>query len=80
MPVARTNTRLQTWVKAHPWGWAVVSGLIFAVVGLGLDIALLIVVPISVAFGLVNGWIWRPGGPAHSWNARIERRFPQKPA
>jgi hypothetical protein len=73
--------KLTEFAKTHPWRWALLSGiaiLVWSLTLLGLGIALWWIIPGAVLFGLVNGYVWRPGGPGPRWNAELRRRYPPK--
>ena len=77
--MAKGDTKFTVWVAEHPWRWAVLSGSLLTAWGLALFRAYPIVwLSLGAIFGLVNGWIWRPTGPAHCWRASLVRRFPKK--
>jgi uncharacterized membrane protein YdjX (TVP38/TMEM64 family) len=75
------NARLAAWVAENPWRWALVSGSLLTAWALVLFRAYpLVWISLGAVFGIINGWMWRPGGPAHRWRAAILRRFPPKPS
>lgn len=64
----------QRWIRRHPVQGGLVTALLALVMGLVIVQVPLIVAPISVVFGLVNWFIWRPGGPAARWADRVNPR------
>lgn len=75
------DARLTTWVKQHPWGWAIVSTIavfLWGVILFGLGVALWWIVPLGLVIGAMNLLVWRPGGPGARWNDELRRRYPPK--
>jgi hypothetical protein len=69
---------LPQWVARHPVLWGIVAAVLAFVIGgpfNGLYAQAIVVAPLV---GIFNWWIWRRGGPAHGWRARLLERFPPK--
>ena len=68
------------WAVAHPVWWGLVTAAEAFVVAWilfgGANWAAWLAA--SVAFGLVNLALWRPGGPGHRLRTYLLRRFPKE--
>lgn len=68
---------LPQWVAEHPALWGIGSGLISALVGLVLFGPAMLVLAVSVPFGMANWLLWRNDGPAARLRAHHLERFPR---
>jgi hypothetical protein len=47
-------------------------------IGLALFGSVALALGVGVPFGIGHWLIWRPGGPARRWRARLLERFPRQ--
>jgi hypothetical protein len=66
------------WVARHPLGWGLASGLVIAAWFWVLRSSPVETLAVGFVVGALNWFLWRRGGPAHGWRARMLRRFPRR--